>query len=132
MRTLPLVPFVRWRLLALKEEQAENRRLCGRCYNKEYMAYIFVNEIGDHSKPNYVTEQFPKLLHKYDMRHIRFHDLRHSCTSLLLKNSMQVNEIQDWLRHSNFSTTANTYARLDYSSKITYADAILDGLSIGK
>ena len=34
MRTLPLVPFMRERLLALKEEQQENRRLCGRSYHK--------------------------------------------------------------------------------------------------
>lgn len=106
MRTLPLVPFIRERLLALKEEQAENRRLCGKCCNRDYLAYICVNEIGDLIKPSYVTEQFPKLLDKYDMRHIRFHDLRHSCASLLLKNGVQMKEIQDWLGYSDFSTTA--------------------------
>ena len=37
MRTLPLVPFMRERLLTLKEEQQENRRLCGRSYIKEYL-----------------------------------------------------------------------------------------------
>ena len=62
MRTLPLVPFVREQLLALREEQKENRRLCGRSYNKEYLDYVCVNEIGDLIKPHYVTESFPKLL----------------------------------------------------------------------
>ena len=132
MRTLPLVPFVRERLLALKEKQAENRRLCGNCYNRDYLAYICVDDIGDLIKPSYVTEQFPKLLDKYDMRRIRYHDLRHSCASLLLKNGVQMKEIQDWLGHSDFSTTANTYAHLDYSSKLTSADAMLDGLGIDK
>ena len=37
MRTLPLVPFMRERLLTLKEEQQENRRLSGRSYVKEYL-----------------------------------------------------------------------------------------------
>ena len=41
-------------------------------------------------------------------------------------------EIQDWLGHSDFSTTANTYAHLDYASKLTSADAMLGGLGIGK
>ena len=91
-----------------------------------------MNEIGDLIKPSYVTEQFPKLLDKYDMRRIRYHDLRHSCASLLLKNGVQMKEIQDWLGHSDFSTTANTYAHLDYSSKLTSADAMLDGLGFGK
>ena len=62
MRTLPLVPFMRERLLTLKEEQQENRRLCGRSYIKEYLEYVCVNEIGDLIKPHYVTESFPKLL----------------------------------------------------------------------
>jgi len=51
---------------------------------------------------------------------------------LLLKNGVQMKEIQDWLGHSDFSTTANTYAHLDYSSKLTSADAMLDGLGFGK
>ena len=77
MRTLPLVPFMRERLLALKEEQQENRRLCGRSYIKDYIGYVCVNEIGDLIKPHYVTESFPKLLKANGLRHIRYHDLRH-------------------------------------------------------
>ena len=77
MRTLPLVPFMRERLLALKEEQQENRRLCGRSYIKDYIDYVCVNEIGDLIKPHYVTESFPKLLKANGLRHIRYHDLRH-------------------------------------------------------
>ncbi len=128
MRTLPLVPFVRERLLTLKEEQKENRRLCGRSYSKEYSGYICVNEIGDLIKPNYVTEFFPKLLEANGLRRIRFHDLRHSCASLLLANGVPMKQIQEWLGHSDFSTTANIYAHLDYSSKLNSADALLSGL----
>ena len=77
MRTLPLVPFMRERLLTLKEEQQENRRLCGRSYIKDYLEYVCVNEIGDLIKPHCVTESFPKLLKAKGMRQIRYHDLRH-------------------------------------------------------
>ena len=77
MRTLPLVPFMRERLLTLKEEQHENRRLCGRSYIRDYLDYVCVNEIGDLIKPHYVTERFPKLLKANGLRTIRYHDLRH-------------------------------------------------------
>lgn len=132
MRTLPLVPFMRERLLALKEEQQENRRLCGRSYIKEYLEYVCVNEIGDLIKPHYVTESFPKLLKAKGMRQIRCHDLRHSCASLLLANGVPMKQIQEWLGHSDFSTTANIYAHLDYSSKLTSADAMLNGLGFAQ
>ena len=128
MRTLPLVPFMRERLLTLKAEQQENRRLCGRSYIKDYLAYVCVNEIGDLIKPHYVTESFSKLLRANGLRQIRYHDLRHSCASLLLANGVPMKQIQEWLGHSDFSTTANIYAHLDYSSKLTSADAMLSGL----
>lgn len=132
MRTLPLVPFMRERLLTLKEEQQENRRLCGRSYIKDYLEYVCVNEIGDLIKPHYVTESFPKLLEAKGMRQIRYHDLRHSCASLLLANGVPMKQIQEWLGHSDFSTTANIYAHLDYSSKLTSADAMLNGLGFAQ
>ena len=128
MRTLPLVPFMRERLLTLKEEQQENRRLCGRSYIKDYLEYVCVNEIGDLIKPHYVTESFPKLLKAKGMRQIRYHDLRHSCASLLLANGVPMKQIQEWLGHSDFGAAANIYAHLDYSSKLTSADAMLNGL----
>ena len=132
MRTLPLVPFMRERLLTLKEEQQENRRLCGCSYIKDYLEYVCVNEIGDLIKPHYVTESFPKLLKAKGMRQIRYHDLRYSCASLLLANGVPMKQIQEWLGHSDFSTTANIYAHLDYSSKLTSADAMLNGLGFAQ
>ena len=80
---------------------------------------------------NYVSEQFPKLLEKNGLRPIRFHDLRHSCASLLLANGVPMKQIQEWLGHSDFSTTANIYAHLDYASKLSSAQAMLEGLGYG-
>ena len=94
------------------------------------IGYVCVNEIGDLIKPHYVTESFPKLLKANGLRHIRYHDLRHSCASLLLANGVPMKQIQEWLGHSDFSTTANIYAHLDYSSKLTSADAMLNGLGL--
>lgn len=130
MRTLPLVPFVKEKLLKLKAEQEENRRLCGRSYIKDYMGYVCINEIGDIIRPGYITSTFPKLLEEHGMRKGRFHDLRHSCASLLLANGVPMKQIQEWLGHSDFSTTANIYAHLDCSSKLSSADAMLVGLGM--
>ena len=98
----------------------------------EQREYVCVNEIGDLIKPHYVTESFPKLLKAKGMRQIRYHDLRHSCASLLLANGVPMKQIQEWLGHSDFSTTANIYAHLDYSSKLTSADAMLNGLGFAQ
>ena len=106
-----------------------NISVCGRCYNKKYLEYICVDEMGTLISPHYLTASFPKLLEKNNLRHIRFHDLRHSCASLLLANGVPMKQIQEWLGHSDFSTTANVYAHLDYNSKLSSADAMVNGLS---
>lgn len=129
MRTLPLVPVFREKLLTFREQQNEYKRVCGNCYDKQYLDYICVDEMGTLISPNYVTTSFPKLLEKHNLRRIRFHDLRHSCASLLLANGVPMKQIQEWLGHSDFSTTANVYAHLDYNSKLSSADAMISGLS---
>ena len=59
------------------------------------------------------------------MKRIRFHDLRHSCASLLYANGVSLKEIQEWLDHSDISTTGNIYTHLDFSSKVSSANAIV-------
>lgn len=128
MRTLPLVPAFKELLLEKKTQQEEYRRVCGRSYNKQYLDYICVDEMGSLISPRYLTESFPRLLEKNGLRKIRYHDLRHSCASLLLANGVPMKQIQEWLGHSDFSTTANIYAHLDYNSKISSAEAMVNGL----
>lgn len=53
-----------------------------------------------------------------------------SCASILLANGAPMKQIQEWMGHSDFSTTANIYAHLDYQSKITSAEAMLAGLGL--
>ena len=131
LRTLPLIPQIRDRLLELKGQQEVYKKLCGRCYNKEYLGYLCVDEVGNILRPNYISESFPKFLKANGMRPIRFHDLRHSCASLLLANGVPMKQIQEWLGHSDFSTTANIYAHLDYSSKLSSAQAMANSLGLG-
>ncbi len=38
-------------------------------------------------------------------------------------------QIQEWLGHSNFATTADVYSHLDYSSKVMSASAIAEALA---
>ena len=114
----------------LAGEQELNKQICGNCYNHEYDGFVFVDELGERMRANYLTSAFPKFLESHGLRRMRFHDLRHSCASLLLANGVPFKHIQEWLGHSDFTTTANIYAHLDYKFKITSAQAMETGLAL--
>ena len=131
-RSLPLVNEFYEIFMELRTQQTENRKLCKRSYNTEYLEYVFVDAMGNRVNPNIFTDNFALTIKKYNLRKIRFHDLRHTCASLLLANGVSMKEIQEWLGHSNFSTTANIYGHLDVNSKLRSADAMLStGINLG-
>ena len=123
-RTLPLVPHFRAKLLAVKEEQEKYRKLCGKAYNKVESKYIYTDQLGNRINPDYLSDAFPQFMVKNGFRRLRFHDLRHSCASLLLANGVPLKQIQEWLGHSDFAITANTYAHLEFNSKLASAQAM--------
>ena len=124
LRTLPLIGSFREYFLQVKEAQELNKQICGNCYNHEYDGFVFVDELGERMRANYLTSAFPKFLEDHGLRRMRFHDLRHSCASLLLSNGISMKQIQIWLGHSTFSTTADIYAHLDYSAQEASANAM--------
>ena len=118
-RTLPLIPAVEKLILAEKEKQEMYRRLFKKSYCRDYLEYICVDQCGRLLRPNYVTEHFSWIIEKYGLRKIRFHDLRHTCASLLLNSgeNITMKQIQVWLGHSTYSTTADIYAHLDHNAQ---------------
>ena len=130
LRTLPLIGSFRESFLQVKEAQELNKQVCGNCYNYEYDGFVFVDELGERMRANYLTSTFPKFLEDHGLRRMRFHDLRHSSASLLLANHVPLKQIQEWLGHSDFSTTANIYAHLDAASKQNTTEAMLHGLGL--
>ena len=124
-RSLPLVPPFEVLLKELRKKQEEYMDLCGNSYYKDFLDYVYVNAIGQRIKPGYLTQAFPEFLEKHGMRRIRFHDLRHSCATLLYANGVALKDIQEWLGHSDIGTTSNIYTHLDYNSKVASANKIL-------
>lgn len=130
LRSLPRVDHFAEQLMQRKQQQEFNREICGNCYNHQYDGYIFVDEMGNLIQPERITDGFSRLLKDHGLRHIRFHDLRHSCASLLLKQGIPMKQIQEWLGHSDISTTSNIYAHLDSASKNVSAETMEQALPL--
>ena len=131
-RTLPLIPVVEEKLLEHKAKLERNQKLFGNSYCKEYMDYVCVNEMGKLFRPNFVSDHFGWLLTKYGLKKLTFKELRHSCASMLVAEGIPMKSIQEWLGHSNFSTTADIYSHIDYHAKQQSAAAIGNALQSKK
>lgn len=116
-RSLPMPEPVREVLLKYRDWQEHNRSICGKSYCTAYEGYICLNEIGERIKPSYLSNTFRRTLQENNLRHIRFHDLRHSCATLQMAYGANLKEIQVWLGHSDINTTANLYVHMDVSAK---------------
>ena len=69
------------------------------------------------------------LLKKHDLPYIRFHELRHSCASILITLGFSLKDIQEWLGHSDIKMTANIYAHLDVARKNRLAETLTSSLN---
>lgn len=121
-RSFPLLPEVEAIFRAEQAAKAENRRLFGREYQPS--DYIFTWPDGRLISPDHVTRHFSRLLKKHGLPHIRFHELRHSCASLLINEGFTLKDIQEWMGHADIQTTANIYGHLDVARKQNMADKL--------
>ena len=74
--------------------------------------------------PSAAYRHMKTLLRRTGLPSIRFHDLRHTCASLLLANGVPMEQVKEWLGHSEISTTVDIYGHLQYATKKQSAAAI--------
>ena len=58
--------------MQVKEAQELNKQVCGNCYNYEYDGFVFVNELGERMRVEYLTNAFPKFLEDHGLRGCAF------------------------------------------------------------
>ena len=118
-RSFPLVPEAKEIFLAAKAEEEENRRLFGKEYHEN--DYVFKWPDGHPYAPDYISRNFSQLLKRHKLPHIRFHELWHSCASLLLNSGFTLKDVQEWMGHADIKMTADIYGHLDAARKQSMA-----------
>ncbi|MEV6738550.1 tyrosine-type recombinase/integrase [Streptomyces sp. NPDC051104] len=112
-----------------RQEQERQRIAAGPRWRESGL--IFTSRVGTPLDPSDIARRFTGLLHQAGIRRIRFHDLRHTCATLLLEQGVQLVTIKELLGHANIGITAQIYAhvrlRLQHDAINQLTDVLQNG-----
>ncbi|HWR44199.1 site-specific integrase [Sporomusa sp.] len=92
-------------------QQNEKNKLMLADEYKDYKLVVCQND-GDYVRPVYFSKNFTRFIEKHKLKKIRFHDLRHSCASLMLKSGIAMKTASNILGHSSIGITADLYTHV--------------------
>jgi integrase len=93
-----------------RTKQVSERASAGKDWNK--LGLVFTRPDGHPLDGTVVTHQFHRFLDRAGLRQRRFHDLRHSCATLMLVQGVSPRVVMEILGHSHIAMTMNTYTHV--------------------
>lgn len=121
-RTIALPAIVVDALQHHKARQSQERLLAGTRWRETGL--VFTSTIGTPIEVGNLRRSFWRLLDKAGLPRMRFHDLRHSCASLLLVQGVPARVVMETLGYSNISITMDTYTHVLPELQRQAADAM--------
>jgi integrase len=121
-RDVPLTQIAVTSLRTHRVRQLEARLLAGSKWQENNL--VFPNTEGKPFDAGNMVREFHKALSRANLAKIRFHELRHTCASLLLTQGVPMKVVQELLGHSDYYLTANTYSHVVPELKREAADRL--------
>ncbi|QYJ15172.1 Tyrosine recombinase XerC [Rubrobacter xylanophilus DSM 9941] len=114
----------------LKRQLAEMDKAGSLWRAGEYDGLIFASETGmPLDRRDLTTRRFKPLLRRAGLPQIRFHDLRHTCATLLLSRNVNPKIVSEMLGHATIAITLDTYSHVLPNMRDTAAKALEEALS---
>ncbi|MCX2933377.1 tyrosine-type recombinase/integrase [Mycobacterium sp. CVI_P3] len=106
-RTLPLPDHLFAAFKSARAVQAADRLMLGEAYHTN--GYVVVDNAGRELSPHALTSRWERMLKAAGVRHVRLHDARHTCGTLMHLSNVPIAVISAWLGHASKSFTMQTY-----------------------
>ncbi len=97
----------------LREHLQKTMDMCSRLnipFTNERL--VFSEQDGSPLRPDTITQAWHRMAKKMNLNGVRFHDLRHSHASLMLKQGVHPKIVQERLGHSTIAVTLDTYSHV--------------------
>lgn len=115
IRTIPMLDQVYDALMEQQQRQMLDKDKIGENYLDQ--GFVFADEIGQHLQQRDFMKEYRQFLNKYDVRYVRFHDLRHTFATLLIESDVSMKLVQELLGHSTITTSMDIYAHVSEKKK---------------
>lgn len=109
-----------------KKRQLEYKLLFGTAYNNNDL--VCCKEDGSPHNPGSFSHKFDRFLETNGLRHIRFHDLRHTNASLMLQYNVPAKVASQRLGHSSIGITLDLYSHVIGDLQTEAANKIDEGI----
>ena len=106
-RTITIGPKACKILKTAKEEYDQQRQAYGPGFCQE--EYVIHLKNGSPYHPDSLTQKWDRFMDKHGLKHIRLHDLRHSCATSMVANNVDTKTVQKRMGHSSYKTTMDLY-----------------------
>ena len=114
-RTVPLIGLCTEALTAYREHQKEEAERTGKDWQNT--GYVFTTLIGTPLEPDNLRRSWYPLRDAVGLPGTRFHDLRHSCVTLLLDLGVPPHIVRDIVGHADIGVTMTIYAYASLAEK---------------
>ena len=127
-RSIRLTPQAVEALRSHLERQLRDMEILGDRYQDQGL--VFTTDTGGPINPSNLRQRsLAALLKRAGLRHMRFHDLRHTCATLLLSRGVHPKFVQELLGHATIAITLDTYSHVVPSMGDATAKAMEDALA---
>lgn len=126
-RTIALPDMAVAALRSHRARQLQERLLAGSRWQDTGM--VFTTSIGTYMEPRNLTRHFNRTVKNAGLPPKRFHDLRHTCASLLLAQGVHARVVMEILGHSQIGLTMDTYSHVAPSLQRDAAGRMNDALT---
>ncbi len=109
-RTLVMPTMIIERLHEHEKRQVAEKLWAGPKWQENGL--VFANRAGGPTQARDAIRQFHDALAQTGLRRVRFHDLRHSCATLLLVQGVSPRVVMEVLGHSEIALTMNAYSHV--------------------
>ena len=121
-RTLPLDEELVTALTGLRDGQRAEARAAGTAYT--LTGYVVVDEMGEPVHPDWLSDEFERLVKRAGVPRLTLHGCRHTGLSLMEKDGVPISVISRWAGHASAEFTYRVYVHAHQDDLAAGRDAL--------